>query len=126
MSSAGGEAELLRKALLQRGSCRLCLAPDTECVPIFSTTAADKEPLSSKILACVAIKVSRSRIPRQWKIPQLDFLHTRVHLTTTYIPHSAFAFPITGGNRTRNLWRVFASIECTAALWDEVIPCVCV
>lgn len=56
------ESELLRKALLQRGACRLCLAPDTECVPIFSTSAADKEPLPVKILACVAIKVSAKAI----------------------------------------------------------------
>lgn len=49
--------DLLRRTL-QRGGCRLCMAPDTECVPIFATAAADKEPLSSKILACVNIKVS--------------------------------------------------------------------
>lgn len=51
--------ELLRRAL-QRGGCRLCMAPDTECVPIFATAAADKEPLSSKILACVSIKVKKN------------------------------------------------------------------
>lgn len=44
--------------LIRRGGCRLCLAPDSECVPIFATAAADKEPLSSKIQACVNIKVS--------------------------------------------------------------------
>jgi len=38
--------------------CRLCLAPDNECVPIFTTTAADKEPLKIKIHACVNIQVS--------------------------------------------------------------------
>lgn len=43
---------------IRRGGCRLCLAPDSECVPIFATAAADKEPLSSKIQACVNIKVS--------------------------------------------------------------------
>lgn len=37
--------------------CRLCLAPDNECVPIFTNSAADKEPLSIKIQACVNIKV---------------------------------------------------------------------
>lgn len=38
--------------------CRLCLAPDNECVPIFTNSAADKEPLSAKIQACVSIKVN--------------------------------------------------------------------
>lgn len=42
----------------RRVCCRLCLAPDNECVSIFTTSAADKEPLSSKIAACVRIKVS--------------------------------------------------------------------
>lgn len=49
--------DVLRKAI-RSGGCRLCLAPDTECVPIFATAAADKEPLSNKILSCVNIKVS--------------------------------------------------------------------
>lgn len=49
--------DALRKAI-RSGGCRLCLAPDTECVPIFATAAADKEPLSNKILSCVNIKVS--------------------------------------------------------------------
>lgn len=44
--------------IARNGGCRLCLAPDTECVPIFATAAADKEPLSNKILSCVSIKVS--------------------------------------------------------------------
>lgn len=55
--------EVLRRALRSSG-CRLCLAPDTECVPIFATVAADKEPLSNKIFACVNIKVSKN----SWKI----------------------------------------------------------
>lgn len=49
--------DALRKGI-RSGGCRLCLAPDTECVPIFATAAADKEPLSHKILSCVNIKVS--------------------------------------------------------------------
>ena len=53
--------DLLRRAI-QRGGCRLCLAPDTECVPIFATAAADKEPLSSKIHSCVNIRVSHLEI----------------------------------------------------------------
>lgn len=48
------------KRIVRSGGCRLCLAPDTECVPIFATAAADKEPLSNKILSCVSIKVSQS------------------------------------------------------------------
>lgn len=46
------------KRIARSGGCRLCLAPDSECVPIFATAAADKEPLSNKILSCVSIKVS--------------------------------------------------------------------
>ena len=38
--------------------CRLCLAPDNECVSIFKTCAADKEPLAQKIQSCDNIKVS--------------------------------------------------------------------
>lgn len=45
-------------SVVNRRVCRLCLAPETECVPIFTTSAADKEPLSNKILTCVSIKVS--------------------------------------------------------------------
>lgn len=45
-----------------RVCCRLCLAPENECVSIFTTSAADKEPLSSKINACVRIKVSQTFI----------------------------------------------------------------
>lgn len=52
--------DLLRRSLQRGGGCRLCMAPDTECVPIFATSAADKEPLSSKIMSCVSIKVSRT------------------------------------------------------------------
>lgn len=37
--------------------CRLCLAPDSECVPIMKTEAADKEPIAQKINFCVSIKV---------------------------------------------------------------------
>lgn len=47
-------------SVVNRRVCRLCLAPETECVPIFTTSAADKEPLSNKILTCVSIKVSIS------------------------------------------------------------------
>lgn len=50
--------DLLRRTLQRGGGCRLCMAPDSECVPIFATAAADKEPLSSKIMACVSVKVS--------------------------------------------------------------------
>lgn len=45
-----------------RVCCRLCLAPENECVNIYMTSAADKEPLSLKINACVRIKVSQSYI----------------------------------------------------------------
>ncbi|XP_059615643.1 zinc finger protein hangover-like [Phlebotomus argentipes] len=44
---------------IKRG-CRLCLAPDNECVSIFATAAADREALAMKILACVNIKVHQS------------------------------------------------------------------
>lgn len=38
--------------------CRLCLAPDNECISILNSYAADKEPLATKIHSCVSIKVS--------------------------------------------------------------------
>lgn len=43
-----------------KSCCRLCLAPDNECVGIFKTQAADKLPIQEKIAACVQIQVSRS------------------------------------------------------------------
>lgn len=49
----------MMKRTARSGGCRLCLAPDTECISIFSL-AADKEPIANKIHACVSIKVSRS------------------------------------------------------------------
>lgn len=57
-------------SVVNRRVCRLCLAPETECVPIFTTSAADKEPLSNKILTCVSIKVSIF----------IDFYFVSVHL----------------------------------------------
>lgn len=71
--------DALKKAIRSSG-CRLCLAPDTECVPIFATAAADKEPLSTKIFSCVNIKVSIRAdyvcSTWQWKKSklQLDFI----------------------------------------------------
>lgn len=38
--------------------CRLCLASGDECVNIFRTQAADKQPLHTKISSCVQIQVS--------------------------------------------------------------------
>lgn len=64
------------KRIARSGGCRLCLAPDSECVPIFATAAADKEPLSNKILSCVSIKVSQSV---QVKKKQISFQMNRVH-----------------------------------------------
>lgn len=48
--------ELMKRAA-RSGGCRLCLAPDSECISIFSL-AADKEPIANKIHSCVTIKVS--------------------------------------------------------------------
>ncbi|KNC32015.1 hypothetical protein FF38_10701 [Lucilia cuprina] len=42
--------------------CRLCLAPDNECISILNSYAADKEPLASKIHTCVSVKVFFSTI----------------------------------------------------------------
>lgn len=42
----------------RQNCCRLCLAPDSECISIFNSYAADKEPLANKIQSCVNIKVS--------------------------------------------------------------------
>ncbi|KAL5276891.1 hypothetical protein ACFFRR_002229 [Megaselia abdita] len=39
--------------------CRLCLAPDSECISIFKSYAADKEPLALKIQSCVNIKITQ-------------------------------------------------------------------
>lgn len=48
--------EMMKRAA-RSGGCRLCLAPDSECISIFSL-AADKEPIANKIHSCVTIKVS--------------------------------------------------------------------
>lgn len=44
--------------------CRLCMAPESECVGIFKTQAADKLPIKSKISACLQIQVSEK--PAKW------------------------------------------------------------
>lgn len=41
-----------------KACCRLCLAPENECVDIFKTQAADKQAIQVKINACVQIQVS--------------------------------------------------------------------
>lgn len=41
-----------------KACCRLCLAPENECVNIFKTQAADKQPIQTKINSCVQIQVS--------------------------------------------------------------------
>lgn len=40
--------------------CRLCLAPEKECVPIFSYSSAEPLSLSVKIQACVSIKINET------------------------------------------------------------------
>ncbi|EDX18090.1 GD17285 [Drosophila simulans] len=47
----------------RQNCCRLCIAPQTECISIINSYAADKEPLSTKILNCVGIKIPNG----QWK-----------------------------------------------------------
>lgn len=42
--------------------CRLCLAPENECVSIYNNLSADKQPLQQKISSCVQIKVSNYNI----------------------------------------------------------------
>lgn len=46
-----------------KACCRLCLAPENECVDIFKTQASDKQPIQSKINSCVQIQVSEIRLP---------------------------------------------------------------
>lgn len=41
----------------RKNCCRLCLAPEEECVPIFTNFAADRQRLDQKIFSCVRIKV---------------------------------------------------------------------
>lgn len=42
-----------------KACCRLCLAPENECVGIFKTQAADKQQIQAKINLCVQIQVSQ-------------------------------------------------------------------
>uniref|UniRef100_A0A1A9Z658 Zinc finger protein hangover n=1 Tax=Glossina pallidipes TaxID=7398 RepID=A0A1A9Z658_GLOPL len=42
----------------RQNCCRLCLAPDNECISILNSYAADKEPLATKIYSCVSVKIS--------------------------------------------------------------------
>ncbi|XP_033169939.1 zinc finger protein hangover isoform X2 [Drosophila mauritiana] len=50
----------------RQNCCRLCIAPQTECISIINSYAADKEPLSTKILNCVGIKVTpQDRLSQQ-------------------------------------------------------------
>lgn len=66
-NAAGISNEELMRRALQRGACRLCMAPNNECVPIFATLAADKEPLAVKILSCLGLRVSSSRTKTKTK-----------------------------------------------------------
>lgn len=50
------ENEVIR--ITRQVCCRLCLAPDSECVSIYGVVAADREPLAQKIQSCVSIKVN--------------------------------------------------------------------
>ena len=43
--------------IVGKSCCRLCLAPETECVNIFKTQSADKQPIQAKINSCVQIQV---------------------------------------------------------------------
>ncbi|KRK06450.1 zinc finger protein hangover isoform X2 [Drosophila yakuba] len=50
----------------RQNCCRLCIAPQTECISIINSYAADKEPLSTKIHNCVGIKVTpQDRLSQQ-------------------------------------------------------------
>ncbi|XP_016986245.2 zinc finger protein hangover isoform X2 [Drosophila rhopaloa] len=42
----------------RQNCCRLCVAPQSECISIINSYAADKEPLSTKIHNCVSIKIT--------------------------------------------------------------------
>lgn len=66
-----------RPAIPRQSCCRLCLAPDNECVSIFGTKAADKQPISLKIQACVNIQVS---------VTHILFFHHRSHSLFCSVP----------------------------------------
>lgn len=51
-----------------KACCRLCLAPENECVDIFKTQAADKLPIQTKISSCVQIQVSENQNQKQNEI----------------------------------------------------------
>ncbi|XP_017065061.1 zinc finger protein hangover isoform X2 [Drosophila eugracilis] len=58
--AAGGGATPTTKSerSARQNCCRLCIAPQTECISIINSYAADKEPLSTKIHNCVSIKIT--------------------------------------------------------------------
>lgn len=64
----------------RQNCCRLCLAPDNECISILNSYAADKEPLATKIYSCVSVKVSLDWAPQKYSedIECNDADHTRV------------------------------------------------
>lgn len=75
-----------------KSCCRLCLAPDNECVSIFKTQAADKLPIQEKIAACVQIQVS-GRSVGTWTVV------TTIQLCFSDSPQKSRARGVRGENR---------------------------
>lgn len=87
--------------------CRLCLAPDNECISILNSYAADKEPLASKIHSCVSIKVSWNTRP-----------HPSIFTWTGYISAAATAAEYQSQTR---VCRVTGQTFMIIILHDEVM-----
>lgn len=62
-----------------KNCCRLCLAPENECVEIFRTKAADKQPIQTKITACLHIQVCTHWV---FILPNNVMNHLEVEATT--------------------------------------------
>ena len=62
-----------------KNCCRLCLAPENECVEIFRTKAADKQPIQTKITACLHIQVCTHWF---FILPTNEMNHLEVEATT--------------------------------------------
>lgn len=114
--------DALRKGI-RSGGCRLCLAPDTECVPIFATAAADKEPLSHKILSCVNIKVSDKAANSYYTSMSLS-IHPPIYQSLRDSAKSAHIWCV-GETRTKreiypkNSWDWFGSARATHFIRSE-------
>ncbi|XP_055371125.1 zinc finger protein hangover [Condylostylus longicornis] len=94
----------------RQNCCRLCLAPDDECVSIYGNLhISDKESISNKIHACVNIKVTKD-----------DSLSTRIcHICISYLNcWQSFKNRCINAQKKQEEWLVGANVTLQKEIRD--------